>query len=378
MTAVRVHHYGRRWSFLLLALALLSGSLAACGGEPTFRAEPAFDGRVYDLPVDLLALPEGGYLLAEQDGRVTRLAEDGARQDIVVDLTAEVARGHEELGLLAIALDPSFAETGWLWVHYIADEPLRNVIARHDLGGGETSKPVLALEVPQPYENHNGGAMRFGPDGMLYVGIGDGGGAWDPEGNGQNVTTLLSSILRIDVTDAGQDQAYAIPEDNPFAGRLVSGPEARAEVWAYGFRNPWRFDFDPETGDLWVGDVGQDHFEEVDLVRRGGNYGWSLMEGAHCRVDSCEGVTTVQPVTAYTHAEGCAVTGGVVVRDGGPLDGDFVYGDLCSGTIWAVADGEEPRVLTQVEGPIVAFAEDRDGGVLVLRFGAPVLRIVVD
>ena len=358
----------------LLLGAVLLALVSACGGDVSLRTEEAFGGRVFDLPVDLVPLPDGTYLLAQQSGEVLRIDETGAGE-VVLDLSGVVATGHEELGLLAVAPDPAFAGTGAYFVHYVADGPLRNVVARYTIGSSEGH---AIIEVDQPFENHNGGAMRFGPDGMLYVSFGDGGDRWDPLGNGQAPSNLLATVIRIDVTS--RPGRYRIPADNPFVGRSSRSGRALSEVWAYGLRNTWRFEFDETTGALWGGDVGQNDAEEVNLLRAGGNYGWSVFEGPGCRIDSCDGIDAIPPRAWYSHAEGCAVVGGFVYRgDALPLGGDYLYGDLCGGTIWALpTDGAnpEPRVVAELEPPIVGFAQGHQGEVFVLRQGGAILRLV--
>jgi len=248
-------------------------------------------------------------------------------------------------------------------MYYSAAAPRRSVAARFTASANGRPDPgseLVVLEVPQPFRNHNGGMIVFGPDGMLYVGLGDGGSADDPQGYGQNLATLLGSILRLDVRVSTSAEPSRVPPDNPF----VATADARPEIWAYGFRNPWRFSFDPQCGDpqsgaLWVGDAGQYRFEEVDVVVRGGNYGWNTMEGVHCfQRTSCDQSGLDLPVVEYSHDLGCSVTGGYVYRDGEVswLDCAYIYADFCSGRIWAVRDdGTEPEQIAQVNLFISSF-----------------------
>jgi glucose/arabinose dehydrogenase len=227
------------------------------------------------------------------------------------------------------------------------------------------------LEVAQPFANHNGGALEFGPDGMLYVALGDGGSGGDPQGNGQNTNALLGKILRIDVSG----DAYRVPPDNPFAGG-----GGRGEIWAYGFRNPWRITFDRETGELWAGDVGQNTWEEVDRVVRGGNYGWNVLEGNECfRAPTCDRDGKISPRAVYPTADGCAVTGGYVYRGTSMPDlrGWYVYADYCSGVVWALnpADDSPPVELASTGQTIPSFAEAPDGELYFLSFGRAVYRL---
>ena len=258
----------------------------------------------------------------------------------------------------------------------------------------DPASELVILEVGQPYGNHNGGAVRFGPDGMLYVSVGDGGSGGDPQGNGQNLETLLGTVIRIDVRAASESEPYAIPPDNPFVD--VEG--ARPEIWAYGLRNPWRMAFDHTTGTLWLGDVGQDDLEEVDRIERGGNYGWNVLEGSACYFEDeegggaeaegadeerleCDAVGMVLPVAEYPHSLGCAVSGGVVYRGTAieDLAGSYLFGDFCSGRIWALAPGADEAVeIARADRGVAAFGTDAEGGVYVVTFdgsGGEVLRL---
>ncbi len=232
----------------------------------------------------------------------------------MADLTDRVTSDGAEEGLLGFAPAPDFATSGVFYLYYTAANPLRGVLARFHLQpstGDVASTEQVLLEVPEPFPNHNGGQIVFGPDGYLYLGLGDGGSARDPQHNGQNLDTLLAKILRLDVS--GDAASYTVPPDNPFVGRT----DARPEIWAYGLRNPWRFSFDTATGDLWVGDVGQDTREEVDVVTKGGNYGWSIMEGSQCLGggSNCDRTGLTLPVYDYANAgQNCAITGGFVYR----------------------------------------------------------------
>ena len=310
--------------------------------------------------------------VVEQAGVIHRLdPAEPERSEIFLDIRARVSRDRNEEGLLGLAFAPSFGENGRFYVYYSAAAPRRSVLSRFEVGGGgqgDADSEAVILEVDQPYSNHNGGMIAFGPDGMLYVALGDGGSGGDPQGNGQNLGTLLGSILRIDV---GQGAPYVTPADNPFVGR----PGARGEIWAYGLRNPWRFSFDRETGELWTGDVGQDAVEEVNIVRRGANYGWNVMEGSSCfRAASCEAGGMEAPVAEYGHRLGCSVTGGYVYRGERlpELQGVYLYADFCTGFIGGLRhDGERVTEQGQIaEAPfqIASFGEDEAGEVYILGF----------
>ena len=340
----------------------------------------ALAGQRFDRPTDAAAYPGGRVLIAEQSGLVLLLDAATAEGHVFLDLRAHVSRSGNEEGLLALALDPEFAATGSIYAYYsVRDGERRTRLSRFTASGGiaEPASELVVLEIEQPFSNHNGGAVRFGPDGMLYLGVGDGGAAGDPGGNGQNPGTLLGSILRIDVRASSTAEAYRVPADNPFVGIEA----ARPEIWAYGFRNPWRMAFDAESGALWAGDVGQNRIEEVDLVVRGGNYGWNRLEGDECHQPPlrCDREGTEPPVATYDHRDGCSISGGVVYRDGNvpELEGTYVFGDFCSGRVWAMdASGTSPAVPVAETGTsITSFAQIGDE-LWLLRFGGPVLRAV--
>jgi glucose/arabinose dehydrogenase len=230
---------------------------------------------------------------------------------------------------------------------------------------------AVLLSLPQPFSNHNGGHILFGPDGFLYAGFGDGGGANDPMDHGQNPDTLFATLLRLDV-DRGTP--YAIPPDNPFA---AGG--GRGEVWAYGLRNPWRFSFDPATGQLWAADVGQDQWEEIDIIVGGGNYGWNIREGAHCFGGAqCDTAGLLDPVAEYDHSQGCSITGGFVYRGSAvpALTGAYVYGDFCSGNLWALDPAGTQHLLAATGLNIASFAEDAARELLIVDLNGALHRIL--
>lgn len=341
-------------------------------------------------PLFLTEVPSSNNCIAivSQDGivytvYVEPLASKGSKKTLL-DIRDRVNRGGSEEGLLGLAFHPKFAVNGRLFVYYSAADPRRSVLSEFKVeaqGRADPSGERIIMEVAQPYANHNGGMIVFGPDGYLYAGLGDGGSAGDPHGNGQNVDTLLGSVLRIDVDRKAGGKAYGIPPGNPFE----HGGGA-PEIWAYGLRNPWRFSFDRATGALWVGDVGQNRLEEIDILRAGRNYGWNVMEGdlcfqprEGCRTDGLE-----MPVTVYGRAGGCSVTGGYVYRGRRlpSLFGAYVYGDYCSGNIWALRyDGSkvtEQLLIADTDLSITSFGEDESGEVYIVdgkgriyRFAAP-------
>lgn len=356
--------------------------LPMVGVERVFPAV-SFDRMVY------LTHPEGNadrLFLVLQPGRVMAFdnVPNPTASETFLDIRDRVSdRGNEE-GLLGLAFDPNYRDNGYFYVYYSAASPRRAVIARFQASpDGKRADPSterIVMEIGQPFSNHNGGHVAFGPDGHLYVGVGDGGGAGDPDGHGQNLETLLGTILRVDVSSLDEAGTYVVPHDNPFVG--VEG--ARAEIWAYGLRNPWRFSFDRETGELWVGDVGQDELEEIDVVMPGGNYGWNIMEGSSCfRGGDCNRVGLERPVAEYGREGGCSVTGGYVYRGDriSSLVGAYVYGDYCSGRVWALRhDGgriTEGVQIADTDLRISSFAEGPDGEVYILSFTGQIARLAL-
>ena len=347
----------------------------------TLTLAPAFGGRAFSRPIEMAPYPGGLFVVADQDGLVGLYRPDGAAAGTLLDLRDRVVRSGNEEGLLSIALDPDFPRNSYLYAYYSAGNPRRSVLSRFQVQNDAAipGSELVVLEQAQPFANHNGGAVRFGPDGLLYLGFGDGGSGGDPMGNGQNLTTLLGKIIRIDVRSASASQPYAIPRDNPF----LNQPGARGEIWAYGLRNPWRMSFDPETKQLWAADVGQSAIEEIDVIERGGNYGWNRIEGDRCYPsgNACNRDGTILPVATYDHGDGCSVTGGVVVRGGevAALLGRYLYADFCSGRIWAMP-ADRSAAPRQVAGQdnrrmISSFATDGEGNVYFLVFSGPILRV---
>ncbi len=334
----------------------------------------ALGARVFDRPIEFGAHGDRVFV-ADQSGIVWLFNADGSAQSTLLDIRDRVVYGGEQ-GLLSVAFDAS----GNLWAYYSAGGPRRTVLSRFSVVGGvaNAASELVVLEVDQPYSNHNGGSVRFGFDGMLYLGFGDGGSGDDPLGAGQDMMTLLGKVIRIDVSGASAAQPYVVPSDNPF----VELDGALPEIWALGLRNPWRMAFDPETGALWVGDVGQGQVEEISVVSGGRNYGWEIMEGDICHEPSngCDTAGLTFPRATYNHTNGrCSVTGGVVYRGSlvPELAGAYVFGDYCSGEVWAMpADGSAlPIVVASGLGNISSFGYDADGEVYVLRFGQAIVRL---
>lgn len=300
---------------------------------------------------------------------------DASETKVFLDIrkrTTYIDKEFEE-GLLGLAFHPKFKENGEFFIYY-TDPPHQSVISRMRVSKDDPNKADPDFEeelirIKQPFWNHNGGTLCFGPDGMLYIALGDGGAANDPHKNGQNLGTLLGSILRIDVDHKDKGKAYAIPKDNPF----VKHEGARGEIWAYGIRNPWRISFDRKTGSLWCGDVGQNLWEEINIITRGANYGWNLREAAHMFGKNGSGPRKdlIEPVWEYDHQVGKSITGGVVYRGKRlpELQGAYLYGDFVTGKLWVLKyDEEKQKVISNHSIAsermlVTSFGEDESGEV---------------
>lgn len=325
-------------------------------------------------PTDLADMADGsGRLLVLEQGGVIRILENGSlSEQVFLDLTDRVGSSGSEQGLLGIALDPDYGENGIFYLNY-TDKDGDTVVARYHRSAdgvlGDPASEELLLQVAQPYANHNGGDLEFGPDGMLYIGLGDGGSGGDPQKNAQNPETLLGKMLRLDVRGK---ETYTIPADNPFAGGA-----GRQEIWALGLRNPWRYSFDSLTGDLYIADVGQNKYEEVSFLLAGSpagaNFGWNFREGAQAyEGNPPEGTTLVEPIYVYDHGQGCSVTGGYVYR-GEKLPefyGIYLLGDYCSGIVWGLMHGPDGKwvsqQLFQLPANISSFGRDASGELYLL------------
>ncbi len=294
----------------------------------------------------------------------------------------------DERGLLGLAFHPDFANNGRLFVDYtnLAGNTVVSEFGLSDNGNVDPTTERILLGIKQPFPNHNGGMLAFGADGYLYIGSGDGGSGGDPQGNGQATDTLLGKILRIDV-DSGDP--FAIPDGNPFPVGNRAG--ASPEIWDWGVRNPWRFSFDRQTGDLWIGDVGQENYEEADAEAAGDgghNYGWNVMEGTLCFISAeCDQEGLALPVAQYSHDDGCAIIGGYVYRGTAypVLEGQYVFTDLCSGNLWAIdaaqalADGtSEPVIYGNANITPTGFGEDEAGELYIVNGGGQVFHLVAN
>jgi glucose/arabinose dehydrogenase len=337
----------------------------------------------FTRPVYLTHAGDGsGRLFVVEQAGIIKIVRNGQTLTTpFLDIRDRIESGGEK-GLLSVAFHPQYKENGRFFVNYTARKEgiLKTVIAEYR---ASPSNPDLAdrtekiiLEIEQPFANHNGGLNKFGPDGFLYIGMGDGGAAGDPLNNGQDLGTLLGKMLRIDI-DSGSP--YAIPSDNPF----VAKTNARGEIWAYGLRNPWRFSFDRCTGRLFAGDVGQNRIEEIDLIEKGKNYGWRIMEGSQCYDPPtlCNTQGLELPIAEYDHSLGCSVTGGYVYRGTQypALIGHYLFGDYCSGRIWSLTEGSPGRWTMRqlIDSPlsISSFGEDEQGELYVVHYGGAIYRV---
>jgi len=342
-------------------------------------ATRAFPDLRFRRPIIVTHAGDGSNRLfvAEQQGVIRVLPNDqGAEESgVFLDIESRVVykdKENEE-GLLGFAFHPKYKENGEFFMYYTTTSaPHTSVISRFRVSPDNPNKADASFEeelmrIPQPYWNHNGGTIVFGPDGYLYIALGDGGAGNDPHGNGQNLQTLLGSILRIDVDRRDPGKAYAVPKDNPFVGRS----DAQPEIWAYGLRNPWRIAFDPVTGLLWCGDVGQNLWEEIDIIVRGGNYGWNLREGMHKfgPKGSEPRKDLIEPIWEYHHSVGKSITGGHVYRGKKvpQLVGKYLYADYVTGKVWALDYDEKTgkvRGNYRITGPnlpVMSFGEDEQG-----------------
>jgi glucose/arabinose dehydrogenase len=354
------------------------------------RLEPVASGLA--APVGVANASDGSdrLFVVEQAGVIRVIRAGALLETPFLDIRSRIASGGER-GLLGLAFAPGYPADPRLFVDY-TDLDGNTVISSFRVASSapdqvDPASERVLLHVDQPFPNHNGGALAFGPDGDLYIGMGDGGSGGDPLGNGQSRTTLLGKILRIrpGAVD-GSAPAYTIPPDNPF----MTDPTGRPEILAYGLRNPWRFSFDRSTGDLWIGDVGQNAWEEVDVIRAGDprtpalDFGWNIMEGRHCYgASSCSREGLTLPVAEYGHDQGCAIVGGYVGRDPAELAllGGYLFGDDCSGNIWALDAAQPTRtdpILVLGSGrQISSFGEDEAGRLYLTDLsGGQLLRIV--
>ncbi|AKA34024.1 PQQ-dependent sugar dehydrogenase [Flagellimonas lutaonensis] len=326
----------------------------------------AFPNLNFDRPLDFQTPNDGsGRVFVVEQGGVIKVFENDATVEetaIFLDISNKIGTNANEQGLLGLAFHPNFESNGYFYVNYTPTETLsvtsRFQVSSANANGADPNSEQILLEIAQPYTNHNGGQLAFGPDGYLYIASGDGGSGGDPQNNAQNRSNLLGAILRIDIDNVSTGLNYAIPADNPFIGE--NG--VRGEIFAFGLRNPWRMSFDDQTGELWSGDVGQGEREEINIIVSGGNFGWKLFEGTFCFSGDCDDTGLEPPIFEYNHDAGDkSITGGFVYRGNAvaSLQGKYVYADFISGRIWALTlDGSDNEILFNTGLNIASFGVD--------------------
>lgn len=364
-----------------ISLRQIESSSSAQGDVP-FQLTEIATGLLRPLYLTPAGDGTGRLFIVHQGGQI-KIWQDGEVLDTpFLDVFGLITTAGNEQGLLGLAFHPDYAENGQFFINY-TDVNGDTVVERYTVSADDpnVADPDSAqqiLWVDQPYQNHNGGHLSFGPDGYLYIALGDGGRAGDPHNNAQNLGTLLGDILRIDVNTA---DGYTVPDDNPF----VDTPNAQPEIWAWGLRNPWRFSFDRETGDLFIGDVGQGEWEEINFQpassNGGENYGWSIYEGSHVYANTSPVSDPVMPILEYSHSDGCSVTGGYVYRGEAipDLQGTYLYADFCSGTLWGARSDStgvwQNEFSLETGGRISSFGEDEVGELYVLNLQGTIWRI---
>lgn len=352
---------------LIFCLAVTITFCSSAADAPHIRLAPIAGG--LQRPLACVDDGSGRLFIIEQPGRIRIISSGQLEPAPFLNIQDRVYSGDNECGLLGLAFHPQFKTNRRFFVNYTTKQrgKLQTVVSEFRCDAAATRADASSereiLRFDQPYPNHNGGCVLFGPDGMLYIGTGDGGLAADPHGNGQSLGTWLGKILRVDVDHQDQGKGYVAPSDNPFVGKAGALPE----IWCYGMRNPWRFSFDRKTGQVWCGDVGQDKWEEVDILEKGKNYGWSAREGMHdFKPEQANGPLT-EPIKEYDHRVGNSITGGYVYRGKAmpSLDGIYLYADYTSGTIWGLKweNGKATLDATLMDAPvhISSFGEDKDG-----------------
>jgi glucose/arabinose dehydrogenase len=372
-----------RIAIVSIGLALVGFLPQGAVGEPINALTPVATG--LSSPLGVLSAPDGSgrLFIVQQGGQIRIFDGQQVRSTPFLNISSLVSCCNER-GLLGLAFHPQYSSNGFFYINY-TNKAGNTVVARYtvspDPNIANPNSAQIVISIDQPSSNHNGGQLQFGPDGFLYIGMGDGGGSGDPDNRAQNLSDLLGKMLRIDVDGT---PPYSIPADNPFVGT----PGARAEIWAYGLRNPWRFSFDRLTGDLFIADVGQNQWEEIDLqpaASAGGeNYGWRRMEGNHCFNPStgCNDGTLTLPILEYDHSLGCSVTGGYRYRGTrfAGMRGVYFFADYCSGQIWGATDNS--GVMTRfdfidTDFSITSFGEDESGELYVVDGGGEIHQLAM-
>ncbi len=388
----------------ILIISILSLILFACGSDnvdidtdndddieipltpASLEIVDAFPSLRFDRPVDFQSPNDNSnrIFVVEQRGVISVFLNDSeiSESEVFLNIEGIVDDSENEMGLLALAFHPNFETNGYFYINYTSSRILSRVsrfqVSQANPNVADATSEVVFLEIPQPFTNHNGGKLSFGPDNLLYIASGDGGSAGDPQGNAQNTTNLLGAILRINVDQPANGLNYSIPSDNPFA----SSSSSRREIYAYGLRNPWRISFDIQNGALWAGDVGQNNLEEIDIIENGSNYGWNILEGTDCfQATTCDQTDLTLPVFEYNHDNGdLSITGGYVYRGDEilQLQGRYIYADFVSGRVWALTDNGDDtfsnELIEDTSFNIAAFGTDIDNELYICSFDGAIYR----
>jgi glucose/arabinose dehydrogenase len=358
----------------------------------SYTLEKAFPKLIFEKPLDFKVANDGNNLIyvVEQRGFIYVFQNKISVSDrsVFLDIRDRVRHVSSEEGLLGLAFHPKFKTNRKFYVNYTTSKPRRTIIAQYladtkNPSRAEKTSEKIILEIKQPYANHNGGGIVFGPDGYLYIGMGDGGWMGDPHGHGQNLRTRLGAMLRIDVDQPQKNKPYGIPKDNPFAG---NNKKYKEEIYAYGLRNPWRFSFDSVTNNLWVADVGQDAIEEVNILEKGKNYGWNIMEGRSCYnpKKNCPQSNLSLPIAQYTHTIGQSITGGFVYRGKriSGLYGKYIFADFVTGRIWSLTKNKNSQYnlseLIDSDLFISSFGIDQHQNLYMLAFDGYIYKLNTD
>jgi len=374
-----------RFLLLLSSASCLLAGISAVAHAQSVRLQLVVSGLNSPLDFQLSHDGTGRFFVVEQGGTIRIVKGKKLLATPFLDIHTTIEAGGEK-GLLGLAFHPQYKANGRFFLNYTrrVNGQLQTVIAEYHVSATDPNRAnpnsgKVLLRFNQPFDNHNGGQIAFGKDGFLYIGTGDGGSGGDPQGNGQSLATLLAKILRIDINSGSP---YGVPPDNPFVG--LAG--ARPEIWAYGFRNPWRFSFDLKTKRFFIGDVGQSNWEEIDILAKGGDFGWNIMEGNHCYPPgaSCNPSGLIPPIAEYDHSQGIAVIGGYVYRGKAipALAGMYVFGDFGSGQIWTLQENP-PGVWTRASlinagFNISAFGRAGNNELYVLNYGGALYKLVAN
>jgi len=338
------------------------------GDQPTTLVlKDAFPNISFEKPIAAYQSKNKQWFIVEQKGTIKTINSEQNQSGIFLDWI-DKTQFSGEMGLLGMALHPEYENNGLFYISYINHDDF-SIISRFESSDGvaDITSEKIILSLKQPYSNHNGGQISFGPDGYLYIAFGDGGSGGDPLNNGQNIDNWHGTMLRIDINNG---DPYSIPKDNP----LLNNTDKK-EIYAYGLRNPWRWSFDKVTNKLWLGDVGQNEWEEINIIEPGANYGWNILEGKHCFAENnCDNSNTVLPVFEYSHSLGRAITGGFVYRSStiSSLEGKYIFADYASGRIWALEKNEDEAYksieLFNTDYFISSFAEDSSNNIYIIAY----------